>query len=201
MPKLHPSCYAALFLPIFPRVGKLPRHIGVLLPFITCFGQDFSKCLVIRATDAGRGQKCRRYFGCKAPIGSHAEQSPAVVPILRLLSETEFWPVLISSHPLPFKMYLRVNLRSVRHRCRLMLLLMIIHRLASSCAQLLCFCCFFCAHSSCLRSQTRYERNSSPSSPPLRNKPFRLWQGGMITGRQWKEEVFPTRVLLYDGLV
>lgn len=31
------------------------------------------------------------------------EQSPTVVPILRLLSETEFWSVLISSHPLPCK--------------------------------------------------------------------------------------------------
>lgn len=138
MPKLHSSSDAAFFLPIFPWVGKLPRHMGVLLPFIICFGQDFSKCLVIRATDAVRGQKCQRYFGCRAPVGSHVEQSPAVVPILRLLSETEFWSVLISSHPLPFKMYLRVNLRLVRHRCRLMLLL-IIHRLASSCAQLLCF--------------------------------------------------------------
>lgn len=120
-------------------MGKLPRHIGVLLPFIICCGRDFSKCLVIRATGAGRGQKCRRYFGCKAPVGSRAEQSPAVAPILRLLSETEFRSVLISSHPLPFKMYPRVNLRSVRHQCRLMLLLMIIHRLASSCARLLCF--------------------------------------------------------------
>lgn len=194
MPKLHPSCYAALFLPIFLWVGKLPRHIGVLLPFIICFGQDFSKCLVIRATDAVRGQKCRRYFGCKAPVGSRAKQSPVVVPILQLLSEMKFWSVLISSHPLPFKMYLRVNLRSVRHQCRLMLLLMIIHRLASSCTQV----------------GLRYERNSSLSffnaslfffSPLLQNKPFRLLQGGMITGRQWKEEVFPTRVLLYDGLV